>query len=194
MSPETAYDRVRHRYQTQQVPWDLELPPPEVISLTGELAPGRALDLGSGFGRAAVYLARHGWVVDGIDFIDLAVAEATRRTADLGLPIHFYQADITNLHFLAGPYDWAIDVGCAHSLTIEQWLLHHAELKRLLRPGGHYLLYGRLHQPPETWGLDEPHLLTLLQDGFTLVDHVHSTTHMPDGSSWPSAWYTFKRV
>ncbi len=43
-----------------QVPWDRALPPPEVIALAAELPPGRALDLGCGYGRASIYLAQHG--------------------------------------------------------------------------------------------------------------------------------------
>ncbi|MCA9932850.1 MAG: methyltransferase domain-containing protein, partial [Anaerolineales bacterium] len=78
----SVYDRLRERYELGQVPWDHELPPPEVVAELEQMLPGRALDLGCGYGRASVYMAQHNWQVDGVDFIDLALQEAARRAAE----------------------------------------------------------------------------------------------------------------
>src|SRR5438045_64472 len=45
----------------------------------GALAPGRALDLGCGSGRNAIWLAGRGWSVTAVDFSDEALALARRR-------------------------------------------------------------------------------------------------------------------
>ena len=39
-----------------------------MIAAASSLPPGRALDLGCGYGRTAILLAQHGWRVDGVDF------------------------------------------------------------------------------------------------------------------------------
>jgi SAM-dependent methyltransferase len=49
----------------------------------GGLPPGRALDLGCGAGRAAVWLAEHGWRVTGVDYSEVALQLARERRADL---------------------------------------------------------------------------------------------------------------
>jgi 2-polyprenyl-3-methyl-5-hydroxy-6-metoxy-1,4-benzoquinol methylase len=72
----SAYEKFRQRYEEERVPWDDPLPPPEIIDLAKNLKPGKALDLGCGYGRAAIYLARHGWSVDAIDFIPQAIERA----------------------------------------------------------------------------------------------------------------------
>ena len=41
--------------------------------------PGRALDVGCGSGRDAVYLGKRGWRVTAVDSVDKALASAQRR-------------------------------------------------------------------------------------------------------------------
>ena len=45
-----TYERMARRYTDGDVPWDHELPPPEVIVLLDRLPAGRALDVGCGYG------------------------------------------------------------------------------------------------------------------------------------------------
>jgi hypothetical protein len=48
---------LQRRYQERDLPWDLPLPPPEIVTLAAMLPPGRALDLGCGVGRTAYALS-----------------------------------------------------------------------------------------------------------------------------------------
>jgi ubiquinone/menaquinone biosynthesis C-methylase UbiE len=58
------------------------------------LEPGRALDIGCGTGRDAVYLTKQGWRVTGIDFAEDALAKARKRAADEGVEVEWVQGDI----------------------------------------------------------------------------------------------------
>jgi 2-polyprenyl-3-methyl-5-hydroxy-6-metoxy-1,4-benzoquinol methylase len=58
------------------------------------LAPGRALDLACGAGRNAVWLAQRGWAVTGVDFSDVALANARRLAADRGVEVEWVLADL----------------------------------------------------------------------------------------------------
>ena len=49
--PMTRFQRLQQRYRDGNIPWDHDLPPPEVIAVAAELPPGRVLDLGCGTAR-----------------------------------------------------------------------------------------------------------------------------------------------
>jgi SAM-dependent methyltransferase len=58
------------------------------------LAPGAALDLACGEGRNAIWLARSGWDVTGVDFSGVAVDKARRMAAEAGVAARFIEADL----------------------------------------------------------------------------------------------------
>jgi SAM-dependent methyltransferase len=58
-----------------------------LVSVVDKRKPGRALDVGMGEGRNALYLAKLGWDVTGFDPADKAVALAQERAKKLGLKI-----------------------------------------------------------------------------------------------------------
>ncbi|MGD2048880.1 MAG: class I SAM-dependent methyltransferase, partial [Chloroflexota bacterium] len=141
---ENTYKRLADYYASGDVPWDEPLPPPEVLNLIPTLQPGRALDLGCGYGRAAIYMASLGWQVDAVDFIPEAIEEASGRARQAGVDVRFYVAQVTSLDFLGGPYDFALDVGCGHTLNESELRQYRDQLHRLLRPGGIFLFFARL--------------------------------------------------
>lgn len=178
-------------------------PPPEVLAYVPTLPVGRALDLGCGFGRAALFMARLGWQVDAVDFVTAAVDVARVRAAAAGLAdrIHVHVGDITDLAFLDGPYDLALDVGSLHSLEPAELRASHAELMRLLRPGAVFLLFAHLDMPgapavdaePRRW-LDESLLDAVFGTGFRIERVERGTTQVGDNPPWPSAWFWFRRT
>ena len=58
-----------------------------VVQMTEGRTPGKALDVGMGQGRNALYLARHGWTVTGFDPADKAVAAANEEARRLGIQL-----------------------------------------------------------------------------------------------------------
>ena len=197
MTSET-YNRFVERYESGELPWDDELPPPEVIDLTPILTPGRALDLGCGHGRTAIYLAQRGWQVDGVDFVSRAIDEAIERAAAAGVTDQttFYQGSATAPQGDDSSFDLAIDIGCMHSFNDEQLAEYRDSLKRMLRPGAIYLLFVHFRSDePEgrPHGIGKGMVESLFADGFHLDKVEFGTTQVEDRPVWNSAWYWFSR-
>jgi SAM-dependent methyltransferase len=198
--PIGLYERLEQRYASGDIPWDNPQPPPEVLELIPTLAPGRALDLGCGYGRSSIYMAGQGWNVDAIDFIPMAIAEAAERSRKAGVSVRFHIGSVIDLDFLAGPYDLALDVGCSHNLKAGQLKTYRDQLWRLLRLGGHYLLFARIRDPSgveddvSPSGLEERMLLNLYDEGFELLRNDHGVTEVTGQSPWNSAWFLFRRL
>jgi SAM-dependent methyltransferase len=142
-------------------------------------------------------MARKGWEVDGVDFVPQAVAGAAERARAAGVPARFHVSSVTDLGWLAGPYDLALDVGCGHALAAAGLARYRDQVWRLLRPGGLLLAFGRLR--PVGWtgddgaGLVEGPYLALFEARFTLEWSKHGQTEDPDEGAWPSGWYRFRR-
>jgi cyclopropane fatty-acyl-phospholipid synthase-like methyltransferase len=182
------------RYLLGRPPWDTEVTPPEVIELVegGVLPPGRALDLGCGTGTNCIYLARHDWEVVGVDFSVLAIRRARRKARRAGVDGRFYQVDVTNLAFLADPFDLALDIGCLHSLSPEDWRRYAAGVARLVLPGGLYLLYTFTPRPdrPISRGVAPEEVRSLFAPAFA----VEREERGEDPSGPRSAWYWLRRL
>jgi SAM-dependent methyltransferase len=69
-------------------------PDPTLIAEVASLTPGKALDLGSGDGRNAVWLARQGWAVTGVDFSVVALDRARALAATAAVAVDWVQADL----------------------------------------------------------------------------------------------------
>jgi len=144
--------------------------------------------------RAAFYLARLGWQVDGVDFIPQAIDTARQRAQAAGLNgVTFHLGPVTDMPYLPGLYDLALDVGCAHNFSADELTAYHAELVRLLRPGGFYLLFAHLGDTDGARWLWEPALLRLFADGFR-VERIEYGQTTVRGDTWRSAWFWFQRV
>jgi SAM-dependent methyltransferase len=178
--------------------WDTGVTPPEVVELVegGAIPPGRAIDIGCGTGTNAVYLARHGFDVVGTDIAWLAIRKARRRAREAGLAVAFHRVEATKLGTpdgppLGEPFDLALDIGCLHTLLSAERVAYAAMLRRLVRPGGHYLLYA--------WG---PRKMFGREVGLS-PDETHALLAGDFESRWvrageeagsPSYWYHYERV
>jgi SAM-dependent methyltransferase len=199
MNNDPDYERIIERYRSGNVPWDDPLPPPEILEIISTLAPGRALDLGCGYGRAAIFMASNGWDVDAIDFIPEAITEARKRAAKAGVQIRFHVSRVTGLSFLTAKYDLAVDVGCCHNMNDVDLNQYGETLARLLRPGAIFLLYARLRtnnsefiqQGPR--GLHEATIVKIFQRSFNLLWIRRGETVVEDQPPWPSGWFQFQR-
>ena len=181
-------------YVLGRVPWDTQITPPEVVEIVEResLPAGRALDLGCGTGTNCVYLARHGWQAVGVDFSTMAIWQARRQARRAGVNCRFYRADVTALSFLEGLFDFVLDIGCLHSVSLDRWKRYATEVTRLLRPGGLYMLYAFVprHDRLGSRGISPEEVRDLFAPAF--VAERQEGGDDPTGPS--SAWYWLRRI
>lgn len=104
----------------------------------GWLAPGRALDLGCGNGRNSVFLARHGFAVEGVDLSAKAVAWAREQAAQAGVNVTLHTRSVFDLELAPGAYDLVYDSGCFHHIAPHRRPGYVQRVATLLKPGGHF--------------------------------------------------------
>ena len=185
-------------YLHGRTPWDTLITPPELegLILSGDLAPGQAVDLGCGTGTNAIFMARHGWTVVGVDFAPQAILRARRRLAQAPREIQeqvvFHVGDVTRWRFATMPFDFALDIGCLHALSPTERAAYVAELTRHTRMGARFLLYARGAQGRAghtiRFGLDQTTIETALAPSFALT-----WSQQGEERGQPSGWYLFVR-
>lgn len=70
-----------------------------------KLSPGRALFLGEGEGRNAVYAAKQDWQVDAVDFSSSAKDKALRLAEENKVKINYEVCDLSNYKFKENYFD-----------------------------------------------------------------------------------------
>ena len=115
-----------------------------LVRFASALTPGRALDLGCGAGRNAVWLARNGWSVVGLDNAPTAIEIARGAGVDARL---FDLESGVPLPFDDGSFDLVCAIRFLHRPLF-------AEAKRVLRHGGTFIGEFR-KKPPFDIGEEE---------------------------------------
>lgn len=103
-------------YRIGFTPWDGHALPARLGELVGELPKGKALDIGCGTGDTSIHLAKHGWDVTAVDFVEAALARAKKKSAQAGADVRFVQADVTRLgsYGVGDGFSLLVDNGCMH--------------------------------------------------------------------------------
>ena len=111
-----------------------------LVAEVSELPPGRALDLASGEGQNAIWLAELGWEVTGVDYSDVAIAKARARAERDGVAADFVCADLVSYE----PERSAFDLVLLLYLHIppEERRVVHGRAAHALAPGGTLVLVG----------------------------------------------------
>jgi thioredoxin reductase/SAM-dependent methyltransferase len=148
-----VFDRAywEDRYGSEGFTWSGK-PNAQLVAETVDLVPGRALDVGSGEGGDAIWLARRGWSVTGTDIAEAALAKAARRAEgvdpDAAARITWERHDVTSW----APEPAAFDLVSAqfmHLADPERATLFRA-LAAAVAPGGTLLVVGHdLTDDPE---------------------------------------------
>jgi SAM-dependent methyltransferase len=111
-----------------------------VVEETSELRPGRAIDLATGEGRNAIWLASRGWKVTGVDFSETGLARAAALAAERGVTADWVRADLAEYEAEPGAFDLVLIA----YLQLERSKLDPvlAMAARAVAPGGTVLVIG----------------------------------------------------
>lgn len=104
-------------------------PSPFLAEVADVLPGGRALDVATGVGRNALFLAERGYAVDAVDISGEALAIARDRAAERSLSVDWTRADLREYEFPTGVYD-VVTVSFYHALE------RLPDVKEALAPGG----------------------------------------------------------
>ncbi|WP_433533511.1 SAM-dependent methyltransferase [Micromonospora sp. CA-263727] len=143
MFTEAAWEE---RYQAKPAVWSGR-PNPQLVAEAAGLAPGRALDVGSGEGADAVWLAGRDWTVTAVDISTTALARAAEHAKAAGGQIaeriEWTHADLLRWSPAEGAYD-LVSAQFMH-LPAEPRRDLFARLAAAVASGGRLLIVG--HHP-----------------------------------------------
>jgi len=127
-----------------------------LVQVVKELKPGTAIDIGMGFGRNALYLAKQGWTVTGVDVSDVGIEKARQQAAAEHLALTAIRDDMFTFDYGHDRYDLAVftymggeNQGMAQKIT------------NALKPGGLLVIEHFLRQGTTTLGYPAGILPTL---------------------------------
>lgn len=182
-------------YRLGFTPWDGH---PLARSLTelvggGALSPGTALDLGCGTGDTAIYLARHGWRVTGVDYVDKALAKARAKCGEL--PVSFVKADVTQLSSagIGAGFELIVDNGCLHGMSSADRDAYVREVTAVAAPQARLLIVAFV--PGASFGvpgIEPDDVKRRFADGWTLLSNGDEPAMNHNGRN-PARYYLFTR-
>jgi SAM-dependent methyltransferase len=122
----------RFAYSIGFHPWEDAVTDPPFVEKASELFDreeqgreppyGLALDLGTGSGIWGIQLAKRGWQVTGIDFVEKALRRARDRVQNAGVAMRLIHGDVTALRAagVGQGFRLVLDTGTFHDLDMVQ--------------------------------------------------------------------------
>ena len=134
-------------------PWDVGRPQREFVRLaeSGEVR-GRVLDVGCGTGENAIFFAKRGLEVWGVDAAPRAIEKAERKATLRRVKVTFLVADALRLERLRRTFDTVTDCGLFHTFSDEEREKFVGSLNSALETGGTYLMLCFSEKEPTDWG------------------------------------------
>jgi len=183
-----------------QTAWDERYAGPELVWGSGpncfvaeELAalpPGRAIDLGTGEGRNAIWLAERGFTVTAVDFSRVGLARAAGLASERGVTVDWVHADLLDYQPTPGHFDLVLIAYI--QLPADRLTALARTAGAALAPGGTLLAVGhdrdnltRGHGGPKDLSvLWTPQLVTAGLTGLTIeqAEQVDRMVTTPDGA------------
>ena len=127
--------------------------------------PGKALDIGMGFGRNSLYLAQQGWDVTGFDIAAKSVAEARANAERLGVSVHALVESDERFNFGIEQWDLVVDTYEFHPVRDLN-----RKIRDSLKRGGLWVIEGFEKAQAVLFGYESGELLKRL-DGMRIVKY-----------------------
>lgn len=125
--------------RSKNVPFFANVPDENLVSYVDNrlVRPGKALDIGCGAGRNAIYLARVGFDVDAVDNAEEAIRWAKERGDEADASVRFVCGNALELT-ARETYDFVYDSGCMHHLLPHRRIQYLDFVVGALKPGGFF--------------------------------------------------------
>lgn len=126
----------------KNIPFFVDKPDENLVRYmdTGRVKAQKALELGSGPGRNAIFLAEQGCSIDAVDVSEQSIEWAKERTKEHGVKVNYIHGNIFKLEVEEGAYDLVYDSGCFHHISPHRRLDYINLVKRALKPGGYFAI------------------------------------------------------
>lgn len=98
----------------------------------------KVLELGSGPGRNAIFMAKQGCSVSAIDISEKAIEWAKERMNEEGVKIDFQCISMFDFEFVPHSYDFIYDCGMFHHLAPHRRLTYLDIVKKALKKDGYF--------------------------------------------------------
>ena len=138
-TPDGRRQMWNQRYAQAELVWSAE-PNRFLVEETADLPPGRALDLGAGEGRNAIWLAELGWDVTAVDFSDVAMDKARTIAARRSVAVDLEVADLVEYRPQESAFDLVMLLYI--HLPVEERRQVFARAAGATAPGGTILVIG----------------------------------------------------
>ena len=125
-----------------EIPWNIETPPEILINIIKDrkVRSCKTIDLGCGTGNYAIYMARQGFDVTGVDISPTAIELARNNAVQKGSKCSFIVADVLGeIDDALGKFDFAYDWELLHHIFPSDRENFIYNVYHLLNPGGRYL-------------------------------------------------------
>jgi len=158
--------------------------------MVGDRAPGAALDLCTGQGRNAIYLAQRGWRVTAIDFSDEGLRLAREAALQHAVELELVQADLDDYALGSDRYDLVTMIYAGDEIHV----VEHA--RDSLKRGGLFVLeYFSAESPAAAYagGWKRGQLAALFGAGFAVV-HDEEVDDVSDWGLDPDKLVRFAAV
>lgn len=161
---------------------------------------GPALDVGSGFGRNSIHLAKQGLEVVGIEIVGYAIGVAKERAIEARVleKITFIEQSVADrLSYPNNHFGLIIDMMSMHLLNKVEREKYGKQVSRLLKPGGYFVFYTISAESPEARRLTrefpgpEPDSYKIPQNG--MIEHSFTENELLVLFS-PLKFIKFKRL
>lgn len=178
------WDAVYRKYPLESLPWELGRPRRVLVDLveSGAISGNRVLDICCGAGTNAVYLAKKGFEVAGIDISSRAIEYAREKARREGVLLRLVVGNFLELPFEDGEFDFVFDMGCFHHVRPWDREKFLGEVHRVLRMGGLYLLVCFSSMNGPAWNhLTREQIIGIFSGRFRIKSIEHFSSVEGDG-------------
>ncbi|MCA0988694.1 class I SAM-dependent methyltransferase [Guptibacillus algicola] len=137
--PETFWDQF-YEDREKPIPFFKQVPDENLVSYLSDydIPHGRVLEIGSGPGRNAIYLAKQGFQVDAVDLSQKAIDWGNERANEEEVEVNFIHSSLFDLKVDAESYDFIYDSGCFHHLAPHRRVSYLSFIKNALKVEGYF--------------------------------------------------------